>query len=52
VYFFVVKPVNHLMARFKPAPPADAPTKECPECLSSIPEGARKCSFCTSVQKV
>jgi large conductance mechanosensitive channel len=50
VYFFVVVPINHLMERYKPAPDEPTPTKDCPECLSSIPAGARKCAFCTSAQ--
>jgi len=50
VYFFVVLPVNTVMARMKrgEAPP-DPTTKQCPECLSTIPIAARKCAFCTSV---
>jgi large conductance mechanosensitive channel len=51
LYFFVVMPFSKLLDRFKPAPDEPAPTKECKECLSSIPEAARKCAFCTSVQK-
>jgi len=49
VYFFVVLPVNALIARVKrgEAPP-DPTTKKCPECLSDIPIAARKCAFCTS----
>lgn len=49
VYFFVVLPVNTLMARLKrgEAPP-DPTTKACPECLSQIPIAARRCAFCTS----
>jgi len=49
VYFFVVLPVNALMARIKrgEAPP-DPTSKKCPECLSDIPIAARKCAFCTS----
>ena len=46
LYYFVVVPVNRLMDRFKPAPTAPAPTKECPECLSKIPAAARRCAFC------
>ena len=47
VYFFVVVPVNHLMARFKKAPPAVPPTtRPCPECLSDIPAAAKRCSHC------
>ena len=41
IYFLVVVPVNRLMDRYKPEP-KPAPTKECPECLSSIPETARR----------
>jgi large conductance mechanosensitive channel len=48
VFFFVVKPVNHLLVRWKTEPPADAPTRECPECLSDIPKAARRCAFCTA----
>jgi large conductance mechanosensitive channel len=48
VFFLVVKPVNTLMTRFRPEPKADAPTRECPECLSDIPLGARRCAFCTA----
>jgi large conductance mechanosensitive channel len=49
VYFFVVLPMNSLMARMRrgEAPP-DPTTKECPECLSTIPIAARKCAFCAS----
>jgi len=33
----------------KPAPPpAESPTKTCPECLEIIPRGARKCRMCAS----
>jgi large conductance mechanosensitive channel len=49
IYFFVVTPVNALMARRRrgEAPP-DPTTKKCPECLSEVPIGARRCAFCTS----
>ena len=48
VYFLVVKPVNALMERMKTEPPVDDTVRDCPECLSSIPAGARRCLFCTS----
>jgi large conductance mechanosensitive channel len=52
VYFFVVLPMNAFLARVvreeKPAPPT---TTKCPECLSQIPVGARKCAFCASEVK-
>jgi large conductance mechanosensitive channel len=49
IYFFVVTPVNALVARMRKAPPADPTTRKCPECLSEIPLEARRCSFCTQV---
>jgi large conductance mechanosensitive channel len=50
VYYFVVLPVNALVSRAHREPPADPSTKKCPECLSEIPIGAKRCAFCTSVQ--
>ena len=47
VYFFMVLPVNSLMARFKgPAPAVPPSTKTCSECLSEIPVAAKRCSHC------
>ncbi len=48
VLFFVVKPVNALMARFQPDTAVDVPTRQCPQCLSDIPSRAMRCAFCTS----
>jgi len=48
VYYFVVLPVNALMARAKKEPPADPTTKKCPECKSEIAIDAKRCAFCTS----
>jgi large conductance mechanosensitive channel len=45
VFFFVITPVNQLMAR---RAQEDPDTKECPECTSSIPVGARRCPECTA----
>ena len=50
VYFFVVKPVTRLMEKFKTEPEIASPTKECTECLSSIPAAAARCAFCTVEQ--
>lgn len=47
IYFFVVVPVNALIARSRKEPPADPTTRKCPECLSEIPISARRCAFCT-----
>jgi large conductance mechanosensitive channel len=48
VFFFVIRPMNVLMARYKPEPSPDRETRDCPECLSSIPADARRCAFCTA----
>ena len=48
VYFFVVVPMNVLIARSRKEAPADPTTRKCTECLSEIPIGARRCAFCTS----
>jgi large conductance mechanosensitive channel len=45
VFFFVVAPVNRLMARRAKENPEE---KECPECTSAIPIGARRCPQCTA----
>ena len=46
IYFFVVTPVNALVARMKKGEaPADPITKKCPECLSEIPIAARRCAY-------
>jgi large conductance mechanosensitive channel len=49
LFFFVVRPINQFMAKRRTEPDVDTPTRECPECLSSIPEPARRCAFCTAV---
>jgi large conductance mechanosensitive channel len=47
VYFFVVTPINALIARSRKDPaPVDPTTKKCPECLSEIPIDARRCMHC------
>jgi large conductance mechanosensitive channel len=51
VFFFVVQPVNALMARRKTAADAESETRTCTECLSDIPRQARKCAFCGSPQQ-
>jgi len=51
VYFFVVTPVNALVARMRKDPaPADPTTKKCTECLSEIPIDARRCAHCAQPQ--
>ena len=49
VYFFIVLPMNKLLARIRRGEAAPDPTtKKCPECLSEVPIAARRCAFCTS----
>jgi large conductance mechanosensitive channel len=47
VYFFVVLPINKLMDRFKAESPVGKSERECPYCLSKIPQAATHCAFCT-----
>jgi large conductance mechanosensitive channel len=50
VYFFVVLPVNALIARMhRGEKPPDPTTKKCPECMSEIPIEAKRCSHCTQL---
>ena len=47
LFLFVVRPLNALVARRAGTDEADA-TRECPECLSTIPSAARRCARCAS----
>jgi large conductance mechanosensitive channel len=50
VYYVVVVPMQAISARLlKPAEAAPA-TTTCPECLSEIPVGARRCRACGTAQ--
>jgi len=44
--FMLIRAMNQLKRTEEPAP---ATTKECPECLSTIPIAAKRCAHCTSV---
>ncbi|MER8183977.1 large conductance mechanosensitive channel protein MscL [Kitasatospora sp. NPDC094015] len=48
LYFCVVLPVAKATARYLPKKPR-TPKRPCPECLTEIPEAARRCSACTAV---
>ncbi len=48
VFVFVVKPMNALLTRMRTEPSPDPLTTKCPECLSEVQVGARRCPFCTS----
>src|SRR2546426_1161473 len=45
VFFLVVQPMNRLRGV---KPDVEPEMRECPECLSSIPAAAHRCSFCTT----
>jgi large conductance mechanosensitive channel len=48
IYFFVVVPVNALIAARRRGRDEEADSRPCPECLSEIPREARRCAFCTT----
>jgi large conductance mechanosensitive channel len=50
--FLLVRAVNRLEAALEhPPAPAEPATQKCPECLSEIPIGARRCAYCTAILK-
>ncbi len=48
IYFFVVTPINTLVAKNKSGKPEDPTSKKCPECKSEINIEATRCAFCTA----
>jgi large conductance mechanosensitive channel len=48
VFFFIIKPISKIKERTSKKAPVSPTTKQCPECLSTIPIGAKRCAFCTS----
>jgi large conductance mechanosensitive channel len=46
VYFMIVAPMAKITARFKRE--VEVTTRDCPECLSTIPLAASRCMYCTS----
>ena len=52
IFLLIVKPMAKMKELSdKKAKPADPTTKQCPECLSTIPLKAKRCAFCTSKLK-
>ena len=51
IYFAVVVPMNKLTTKFKSGKNEDPTEKICHDCLSHIPLKAKRCKFCTTVQK-
>jgi large conductance mechanosensitive channel len=48
VFFFVIRPLNAFTERMRREPTPDPTTRKCPDCLSEIPTGARRCAYCTA----
>jgi large conductance mechanosensitive channel len=48
VYFLIVSPMAKIMVRMAKA--VEVTTKDCPECLSTIPLAASRCMYCTVQQ--
>lgn len=48
IYFFVITPINTLVAKSKTEKSTDPTTKKCTKCFSEIHIDATKCAFCTS----
>ncbi len=47
VYFFIVVPMNYMLARIKKPVTAEITTKTCPQCISEVSLLATRCKFCT-----
>ena len=48
LFFFVVKPLGHLLVRLGMAPATPVQKADCPACLTEIPVAATRCSACTT----
>ena len=48
LFFFVVKPIGHLLTRLGMAPTTPPEKAACPACLTEIPVAATRCSACTT----
>jgi len=46
VYYLIVAPLAKITARFHRQ--AEVTTRDCPECLSTIPIAATRCMYCTA----
>jgi len=47
IYYLIVAPMTKVTARFQKD--VAITTRECPECLSTIPIAASRCMYCTAV---
>jgi large conductance mechanosensitive channel len=48
LFFLVVKPIGHLLARLGMTPAAPPTMAPCPSCLTEIPVAATRCAACTT----
>jgi large conductance mechanosensitive channel len=48
IYYLIVAPLRLAAERFERGEPVLA-LKTCPECMSEIPQDARRCKYCTAV---
>ena len=46
--FLLIRQMNKMNTAAYGPPPTPVPTKECPQCASTIPLKARRCAHCTS----
>ncbi|WP_446744258.1 large conductance mechanosensitive channel protein MscL [Silvibacterium acidisoli] len=46
IYFFIVLPMQKLLAKFHPAKAEPPKTRPCPQCLSDCPIAATRCAHC------
>jgi large conductance mechanosensitive channel len=46
IYYLIVAPMSKITVRFQKS--AEATTRDCPECLSTIPIAATRCMYCTA----
>ena len=49
IYYVIVLPLRLAAERFEGPAKAVLALKSCPECLSEIPQDARRCKYCTAV---
>jgi large conductance mechanosensitive channel len=51
IYFFIVLPMNKIIAGLRRGEKIDPTEQTCPDCLSLIPLKAKRCKFCTTIIK-
>jgi large conductance mechanosensitive channel len=48
IYYIVMVPFHAIVSRLEKPPEPVLAQKTCPECLSEIPQDARRCTYCTA----